>query len=125
FRKAADTDAMDLPGKRSGPFHPGAERAHGFGGVEDVFALEQARNPGFPHRQRAQDQRPMRDRLVPGHANLAGKGTAGAGLKGAGGAGMGQVWVLSGGQVTHAPEGVTVPKIACKALLTAASQLAK
>ena len=44
-----------------------------------VLAFEQAGNPGLAHRQRAEDQRAVRDRLVAGHAHAALERPAAAG----------------------------------------------
>ena len=74
-------DAAYRPGKLTGPLHPGAQRPHRFGGIEHVLALEQAGNPGFADRQRAEDQGTVRNRLVAGNANFSGQGPAGAGFK--------------------------------------------
>ena len=45
-----------------------AERAHGLGGVEHILAFEQPGDPGLADRERAEDQRAVRDRLVARHA---------------------------------------------------------
>ena len=79
--KPATPDPAHRPGERPGPLHFGAQRPHRFGGIEHVFALEQARNPGFADRQRAQDQGPVRNRLVAGNADFSGQGAAGAGFE--------------------------------------------
>ena len=81
WAKPADADAPDLPGKRPGSLHLGAQRLHRFGGIEDVFALQQAGNPGFADRKRPQDQGPVRNRLVAGNADFAAQRAAGAGFQ--------------------------------------------
>ena len=81
FGKATHPNAIDLPRELAGPFDPRAQRLHRFGGIEDVLALEQAGNAGFADRKCAQDQRPVRDRLVAGDADFAGQGPAGAGFQ--------------------------------------------
>ena len=43
----ADADPVHRPRKFADPLNFGAQRPHDLGGVEDVFALKQARNPGF------------------------------------------------------------------------------
>ena len=53
------------------------QRPHRPGGMEDIFALREPRNPGLADRQRAQDQRPVRNRLVPGNPGRAGQRPAG------------------------------------------------
>ena len=90
--KAADAHAIDLPREIPGPLDPGAQRPHGFGGVEDVFALQKAGNPAFADRKRAQDQGPVRDRLVAGNADFAAQGAAGTGFQRRRVVGMGQDW---------------------------------
>ena len=48
----------------AGALDRGAEGAHGAAGVEHVLALEEAADPGLADRERAEDQRAVRDRLV-------------------------------------------------------------
>src|ERR1700716_1921899 len=79
--EARDTDAADRPGKRAGTLDLGAQRLHRFGGIKDVFALKQARNPGFADRKRTQDEGPVGNRLVAGNADFTGQGAAGAGFQ--------------------------------------------
>ena len=77
----ADADTAHDPREIACPLHLGAQRLHRFGGIEHVFALEQARYPGFADRQRAQDQGAVRNRLVAGNTYFSGEGAAGAGFK--------------------------------------------
>ena len=44
--KPGDPDAMHRPGEIAGSFDLRAQRPHRLGGIENVLALEQARNPG-------------------------------------------------------------------------------
>ena len=81
LREAGDADAVHRPGEIAGSFHLGAQRPHRLGGIEHVLALQQARNPGFADRQRAQNQGAVRNRLVAGNPDLPGQGAAGAGLQ--------------------------------------------
>ena len=69
--EARHAHAGDLPGKRPRSLDPGAQRLHRFGGIEDVFALEQAGNPGFADRKRPQNEGAVRNRLVAGNADFA------------------------------------------------------
>jgi hypothetical protein len=62
---------VDAPRPFASAFDLGAERAHGIGGVEHVLAFEQPRDAGLSDRERAEDQRPMRDRFVAGDAGGA------------------------------------------------------
>ena len=101
WAKPATPTPVDLPGKRPGPLDPGAQRLHRFGGVEDVFALQQAGNPGFADRKRPQDQGAVRNRLVAGNADLAAQGAAGAGFeRGSGGLNGSRSWSFRGGRST-------------------------
>ena len=81
-RRAAAKPPTPTPWTRQAPspgaLDRGAERPHGVGGVEHVFAFEQARDPGLADRQGAEDQRPMRDRLVARHADAAAQGAGSA-----------------------------------------------
>ncbi len=49
----------------------GPEGAHRRGGVQHVLPFEQPGDPRLAHRQRAEDQRAVADRLVAGHLGLA------------------------------------------------------
>ena len=69
--EAADADAMQPPRALAGALDPGAERAHGFAGVDDILAFEQPGDAGLADGERAEDQGAMRDRLVAGHAQAA------------------------------------------------------
>ena len=69
--KPADTDAAHRQATSPGPLHLRAQRPHRLGGVEHVLALEQAGDPGLADRQRPQNQRAMRNRLVAGHADAS------------------------------------------------------
>ena len=70
---------MDAPGTFAGALDGGAERSHGMAGIEHVVAFEQPRDAGLPHRERAEDQGPVRDRFVAGHAHAALERTGTAG----------------------------------------------
>ena len=72
--EAADAHALDPPGPGAGPLDRGAEGPHRPAGVEHVLALEQAADPRLADRQRAEDQRAVRDRLVAGHLHPARSG---------------------------------------------------
>ena len=61
----------DLPGERPRPLDPGAKRLHRFGRVENIFALQQAGNPGFADRKSPQNEGAVRNRLVAGNADFA------------------------------------------------------
>ena len=62
----------------------GAERAGRGGGAHHVLAFEQAGDLGLADRQEAEDHRPVRDRLVAGHADAALERAAGTGGDGNG-----------------------------------------
>ena len=72
--EAGDANAANGPGKFAGPIHPGAERTDRFGGIEDVFALKQAKDPAFADRERPQNQGAVRNRLVAGHPDFSDQG---------------------------------------------------
>ena len=78
--EAADAGAADPPAPRRVARHGGAERPAGRGGAQHVVAFEQALDPGLADREQAEDERPMRDRLVAGRraaglaADRAGRG---------------------------------------------------
>ena len=76
--KACDAHAVDIPGAGAAALgalddalDSGAERAHGVCGVEDVLAFKEAGDLRLSHRERAEDERAMGDRLVARHADLA------------------------------------------------------
>ncbi|MGY4366943.1 hypothetical protein ACVW1A_003008 [Bradyrhizobium sp. LB1.3] len=128
--EARNTHAVHRPGEITYALDPSAERFHGFCGVEDVLALEEARDPGLSNRERAQDEGTVGDRLVPRHPYFSGQGAAGARLKRRRLVGMGQDCVLgcalwARGQVPHGLSAVTGMSFSRNALLTAARQLAK
>ena len=85
--EAADADAPHAPGLLAGALHRGAQRPHGVGGADGVLALQHSGNARFPDRQRAQNQRAKRNRLVARHAHAAGQrpGAAGGQRRGLGG----------------------------------------
>jgi hypothetical protein len=99
--EAGHADAVDGPGEIAGAFHLRAQRLHGLGGIEDVFALQEARNPGLSDRQRAQNQGTVRNRLVTGDADLAGQRPACASFERACLVRMGQDCVLCAGGRYH------------------------
>ena len=61
---AAYTGAVDMPLSGTDLDRPGAKRPHRPDRVQHILGFEQARDPGLAQRQGAQDQRPVRDRLV-------------------------------------------------------------
>ena len=69
--KAADTDAVNAPAALARPFDLGAERPHGGGGVEDIFALQKTADGGLADRHRPQNKGAVRDRFVARHADTA------------------------------------------------------
>ena len=77
--KAADAHAMDAPDAVAAALQPRAQRAHGVGGMQHVLAFQQPRHRAFADRQRAQNEGPVRDRLVPRHPGAALQGPAAAG----------------------------------------------
>src|SRR5256885_1371796 len=56
LREPGYTNAAHRPGEFTGSLYPCAQGPHRLGGIQHVLALEQARNPGFADRQRAQNQ---------------------------------------------------------------------
>ena len=70
--QAADALALDFDGAIF-PAHLGAKGRDGTGRGHDVVGLEQAGDAGPPRGQGAQDQRPVRDRLVARHPRAAGQ----------------------------------------------------
>ncbi len=79
--EAGHAHAPYRPDKRAGPIHLRPQRPHGFGGVEHVFALKQAGNPGFADCKRPEDQGTVRNRLVAGNSDFSGQGAASAGFE--------------------------------------------
>ena len=77
--EAADADALDPPLAGPEPLDRRAEGPHRPAGVDHVLALEQAGDPGLADRQRAEDQRPVRDRLVARHLGASAERPAGRG----------------------------------------------
>ena len=69
LREARDADAMHPPGALAGPLDGRPQGAHRLAGIDDVLAFEQALDAGLAHRQRAQNERAVRDRLVARHAH--------------------------------------------------------
>ena len=126
LREPGDADPAHDPRERAGSLHLRAQRPHRFGGIEHVFALEQARNPGFADRQRAQDQGAVGNRLVAGNADFSGQGAAGAGFERRGLVGLGQDCVLCAGGRYHMGRAASRHcRNARTALLTGPRQLAK
>src|SRR6185312_7741872 len=80
LREAGHADTLDDPGEITPPLDARTERAHRFGGIEHVLALEQPGNSGFADRERAQDQGPVRNGLVAGNTHLAAQRATGAGF---------------------------------------------
>ncbi len=73
-RGAQAADPLALHRDRAvGSFDLGAKRRHGLGRGQHVLGLEQAGDAGHAGGQRAQDQRPMGNRLVARHPDPAGK----------------------------------------------------
>ena len=74
--KAADPDAAHPPGAVVAASDLRAQGAHRVGGAVDVLAFQQAGNGGLADRQRAQNERPMRDRFIARHPDTAGQRAA-------------------------------------------------
>ncbi len=64
------------PGAVLLPLGIGAERADRGGGVEHVLAFEQAFDPRLARGHRAENQRPVRDRFVARHGDMAAEAAA-------------------------------------------------
>jgi hypothetical protein len=94
FRKTADTDTLHGPFTAAVVGHGRAKRAHRLGRVQHVFAFEQACDPCLTHRQRAQNQRAVRDGFIAGHIGFTLQGAAWAGRHGNGGAVTGHIVFL-------------------------------
>ncbi len=84
FAQAADADALHAPGAGPVMMDDGAECAGRCGRAHHVLAFEQAGDLGLADRQEAEDHRPVRDRLVAGHADAALQRPPGAGGDGNG-----------------------------------------
>ena len=127
--KAPDADAVNAPNALSRPFQPGAERAHGIGGMDDVLAFQQAADRAFADRQSRKDQGAVRDRLVAGYADAALKrGTTAGGQRRRGGGVHGAISLKVAPSYHAAAQAVISPLLARLgrlALLTGALQLAK
>ena len=54
--EAGHSDAINVPDAFANAHDPRAECAQHFAGIDDVFAFQQARNPGPPDGQARQDQ---------------------------------------------------------------------
>ena len=80
--QAADAAAARAPDAVGAALRLAAQLAHGGGGAQHILAFEQAVDLGLAHRQRAQHQRAVRDRLVARHARGSGEGGRGARGKG-------------------------------------------
>ena len=72
--KAADSHAAHAPASLGMTLDRGAELAASLGGAQHVVAFEEALDPRFADRQKAENERPMRGRFVAGNAHAAGKG---------------------------------------------------
>ncbi len=70
-QKRADARALHAPGPRSHALKLGPERATSADGGERIVPFQQALDPGLAHRQQAEHERAVGDRLVAGHANAA------------------------------------------------------
>ena len=81
--KPGDSDAVDAPGAFAGAFDRGAERPHRLAGVEHVLAFEQSADARLSDRERAENQRPVGDRFVAGHADAPLERARAAGREGA------------------------------------------
>ena len=126
LREARDADAVHRPGDIAGPFDLRAQRPHRLGGVEYVLALEQAGDPCFPDRQRAKNQRAVRNRLVAGHADAPGQGCRLRGSSGVGWPDRVKIVPRCDRRLVSRGRGASRLRAGiCKALLTAARQLAK
>src|SRR3546814_11039590 len=78
-------DAPDPPVALPQALDLGAHGPHGGGGAQHILALQQAGHPGRADAQRAENQRPVRNRLVARHGDAAAEGLARAGMIRAGG----------------------------------------
>ena len=66
--------ARHPPAAASQLVHLGPERPHRLGGGQDVGAFQQALDLGDARREGAEDQRPVRDRLVSRRADAPAQG---------------------------------------------------
>ena len=73
LHQPADAAPGDAPLRVRHAHHLRTQRAHGGGGAQHILALQQPRDAGLAHRQRAEHQRAVRDGLVAGHAQRAGQ----------------------------------------------------
>ena len=87
--EAAHADAVNPPRAVVAALDLGAERADRPRGAHHVVAFEEPGDLGFADRERAEHQRPVRDRLVAGHARLAAKRTGGVRCQFGGSGGQG------------------------------------
>jgi hypothetical protein len=69
FEEASDATAAHTPDPVAVARHLRAHQPHRRGGAEHVLAFQKAVDLAFAHGDAAQHQRPVRDRLVAGHAN--------------------------------------------------------
>ena len=70
---------MNVPDTIAGAFNARAERPHGIGSVQNIFAFQQAADGSFADGKRSQDQGAMGDRFVTRNAGPALDGAALAG----------------------------------------------
>ena len=79
LRQPADAAPGDLPDAVVVPSDRGAQPAEGVGGAKHVLALGEAADPCLPDGGGADQEGPVRDRLVSGNRDVAGErpGTAG------------------------------------------------
>ena len=127
-REARDADAVHRPRPFALALDLCPQGPHRVCGIEDVLALQKPRNLRLAHRERAQDEGAVRDRLVAGDPDTPGQGRALAGLKGLFCSGMGHRRQISvGDQPPSRPPTPRHEQISAhpNALLTAAIQLAK
>ena len=69
--QSADAGPGDAPAALAEAMGAAAERPHGRGGADHVLAFQQVLDLRLAQRQAADDQRPVRDRLVARHRDAA------------------------------------------------------
>ena len=100
--------------------HLGPEGTHGRGGAQHILGFEQARDPGFAHGERPQDQGAMGNRFVAGHQSRAGKGAGRVGGKRTGYGGMSHFRSRLRGQEPKLPACLKEPAVRSRAVRDAA-----
>ncbi len=77
LQQPADADAPHMPDAIAVALDRRAHRPHRCGGGQHVLALQQPFDPALPDGQPREHQRPVADRLVPGHGQRAAQRAAG------------------------------------------------